>query len=77
MIFEVVQLIIAEQLDAELEEITLDTNLMNDLGADSLDKLEIIDKIEGTFHIEVDDDNLDEVNIVKDIVTIIRNKVGE
>lgn len=77
MIFEVVQLIIAEQLDAELEEITLDTNLMNDLGADSLDKVEIIDKIEGTFHIEVDDDNLDEVNIVKDIVTIIRNKVGE
>ena len=42
MIFEKVAAILAEQLDAEEESITLETNLVDDLGADSLDVVDLV-----------------------------------
>ena len=53
MEFETLQKIIAEVLDVEEDEITMDTRLLEDLGADSLDAVEIIMGIEEEFDIEI------------------------
>ena len=53
MEFETLQKIIAEVLDVEEDEITMDTRLLEDLGADSLDAVEIIMGIEEAFDIGI------------------------
>ena len=57
MEFETLQKIIAEVLDVEEDEITMDTRLLEDLGADSLDAVEIIMGIEEEFDIEIQSGN--------------------
>ena len=54
MIFDKIKDIIIEQLQVEESEISMDTNLMKDLSADSLDAVEIIMAIEDEYDIEVD-----------------------
>ena len=56
MIFDKVKEIIIEQLQVDESEVTLDTNLMKDLSADSLDAVEIIMAIEDEYGIEVPDE---------------------
>ncbi len=56
MVFEKIRDIIAEQLGADASEITMETNLMKDLEADSLDAVEIIMAIEEEYGIEIPDD---------------------
>jgi len=63
--------IIAEQLDVELEEITLETSLVDDLKADSLDVIELIMAFEDEFEIKIDDDVLENIQTVEDILTAI------
>ena len=63
--------IIAEQLDVELEEITLETSLVDDLKADSLDVIELIMAFEDEFEIKIDDDVLENIQTVQDILTAI------
>ncbi len=71
MIFEKVRDIIAEQLDADKENITPETNLLKDLEADSLDAVEIIMAIEDEFGIEVPDEQVEEFQVVSSIVAYI------
>ena len=59
MTFDKIKVIIAEQLGVEEDAITMETHLMKDLEADSLDAVEIIMVIEDEFDIEVPDEDAD------------------
>ena len=73
MEFETLQKIIAEVLDVEEDEITMDTRLLEDLGADSLDAVEIIMGIEEEFDIEINNDDAEKIVTVQDAVDQIKN----
>lgn len=68
MIFEKVAAILAEQLDAEEDAITLDTSLVDDLGADSLDVVDLVMTLEDEFDMEIPDEDIENVRTVGDIV---------
>ena len=68
MIFEKVAAILAEQLDAEEDAITLDTSLVDDLGADSLDVVDLVKTLEDEFDMEIPDEDITEVRTVGDVV---------
>ena len=76
MIFEKVAAILAEQLDAEEDAITLDTSLVDDLGADSLDIFEIIAAIEEQFDIEIPQEEAEKIVTVGDAVEQIKNALN-
>ncbi|HBA97806.1 MAG TPA: acyl carrier protein [Lachnospiraceae bacterium] len=71
MIFEKIREIIAEQTGKDENEITLDTNVKDDLDADSLDLFQIINDIEDEFDISVEDPEA--IVTVKDIVDFVEN----
>ncbi len=68
MIFEKVKEIIVTQLDLEPEKVTMESYFIEDLGADSLDVMEMIMEFENEFDIEVDEETLSGVKQVKDVV---------
>ncbi|MBQ2774565.1 MAG: acyl carrier protein [Clostridia bacterium] len=69
--FERVQKIICEQLEIDRHLVTEDASISGDLGADSLDLVDLAMSIEEEFNIEVPDDALDNVRTVNDIVKFI------
>lgn len=71
MVFEKIRDIIAEQLGVDANDITLETNLMKDLEADSLDAVEIIMAIEDEFQVEVPDDQAEHFQVVKNLVDFV------
>lgn len=71
MIFDKVKAIIIEQLQVEEDEITMETNLMKDLSADSLDAVEIIMAIEDEYGIEIPDDEAEKIQTVADLVRYV------
>lgn len=74
MIFEKVKEIVAEQLGAEKEDITLETSMMKDLDADSLDAVEIIMELEDEFDVEIPDEDAEAFKSIGDIVEYIESK---
>lgn len=68
MIFEKVRDIIAEELGIELDDIKEDSDLAEDLGADSLDAIELIMEIESQFDVEIADSEATKIKQVSDIV---------
>ena len=68
MIFENVQAALAKQFELDPETITMDTNLIDDLGADSLDIVELIMSLEDTFGIAISDDDAAQLYSVSKIV---------
>ncbi|HHX14475.1 MAG TPA: acyl carrier protein [Clostridiales bacterium] len=75
--FEKIREIIVEQLGAEEDEITMNTHLMKDLEADSLDAVEIIMAIEDEFDIEVADEDAEKFQTISDIVKYVEDNVAE
>ncbi len=73
MIFEKIKAILAQQLDVSEDDITMETNIAEDLGADSLDVVDIIMSIEDEFEIEVPDDKVEVIKTVGDVVNYIEN----
>ena len=71
MVFEKMQQILAEQLDADIESITLETDIQDALGADSLDVVEILMSIEDEFEIEIPDDQIENLKTVGNVVDYI------
>ncbi len=71
MIFEKIAGILAEQFDVEKKVINMDTNLQDDLGADSLDVVDILMSIEDEFDVEVPDEEIENIATVGDIVSYI------
>ncbi len=74
MVFEKLQDIIVEELGVDKEEVTLEANLTDDLGADSLDAVELIMAIEEAFEISVSDEVAQDLNTVSQIVTLIEGE---
>ena len=71
MVFEKVQKIISENLNVPQEKVTMDTHLVDDLGADSLDAVELIMALEEEYGIEVDDEAAQNMKYVRDLVNYI------
>lgn len=69
--FEKIRLIISKELDVEEDKITMDTNLQEDLGADSLDAVELIMAIEEQFAITIPDDVAQKIRTVGDIINFL------
>lgn len=75
MVFEKVKSIIMDQLDVEEEKVTLDAVIQNDLGADSLDVVDLVMSFEEEFDIEIPDDQVENIKTVGDIVKYIEDHV--
>lgn len=73
MVFEKVKKIIVEQLGVEEDEITMESNFIDDLGADSLDIVELIMALEEEFDLEIPDSEAEKITIVGDVVEYIKN----
>ncbi|MCD8119563.1 MAG: acyl carrier protein [Lachnospiraceae bacterium] len=69
MVFEKVKQIIADQLDKDAAEITMETSVKEDLDADSLDLYQIITEIEDEFGVEFDDP--ESIETVEDVVKYV------
>ena len=76
MEYEKLQEIIAEVLNVDPEEITMDTTFVDDLGADSLDVFQIIMGIEEEFDIEISNEDAEKIVTVGDAVEQIKNAVN-
>lgn len=76
MEFEKLQQIIAEVLNVEPDEITMDTTFVDDLGADSLDVFQIIMGIEEEFDIEIPNEAAESIVAVADAVEQIKNALN-
>ena len=74
MIFEKVQQIIVEELGVEANEVTLEAHISDDLGADSLDAVELIMAIEDEFDIKVSDEAAQAFETVQQIVTFVEGE---
>lgn len=71
---EKIKEILAEELSLDLEEITLESNLKEDLNADSIDMMQVVDVLEQEFDTEVDTSELANILTVADIVNYIKGK---
>ncbi|BAW01433.1 acyl carrier protein [Thermus thermophilus] len=75
-IFEKVKAVIADKLQVEPEKVTLEARFVEDLGADSLDTVELIMGLEDEFGLEISDEEAEKIRTVKDAVEYIRTKLG-
>lgn len=75
MVFEKIKELLAEQLDIDENNITNDSLLVEDLGADSLDAIDIVMSVEDEFKVEVPDEIIEKIETVGDIVTYVENKI--
>ncbi len=73
MTFEKIRTILSEQLSVEEEEISLDSNIIDDLGADSLDLVDMAMTVEDEFGLELPEEMLEKVQTVEDIINYIDN----
>jgi acyl carrier protein len=71
---EKVKEIISKQLGVNASEITLESSFVEDLGADSLDTVELVMAFEETFNIEIPDEDAEKIAKVKDAIEYIKNK---
>ncbi len=73
MAFEKVKKIIVDQLGVEDEEVTMESSFIDDLGADSLDIVELIMALEEEFDIEIPDSEAEKIATVGNAVDYIKN----
>jgi len=70
-----VKQIIAEKLGVSEDKVTTNASFIDDLGADSLDQVELIMAFEDAFEIEIPDEDAEKLRTVKDAVDYLANKV--
>ena len=75
-VLEKVKAILSEQFDVEEDSITVDTSIADDLGADSLDVVDLLMSIEDEFEIEVPDEEIDNIKTVGELVKYIEDHVN-
>ena len=76
MEFEKLKKVIAEVLNVDPEEITMETTFQDDLGADSLDLFQIIMGIEEEFDIEIAAESAENITTVEEAVEMIKNAIS-
>ncbi|WP_295126340.1 acyl carrier protein [Ruminococcus sp.] len=77
MVFDKIREIIVEQLDVDEEKVTTDASITEDLGADSLDVVDLVMSIEESFDLEIPDEEVENIKTVGDIVKFIEAKTEE
>lgn len=77
MIFEKITEILAEQLDADKDAMTNDTKIADDLGADSLDLVDLLMSIEDEFGVEIPDEDVEKLQTIGDVVEYIAANTNE
>ena len=73
MVFERIREIICDQLDLEEDKVTMDSDIMEDFEADSLDVVDLVMSIEDEFGLEVPDDQIENFRTVGDVVRYIED----
>jgi acyl carrier protein len=73
---ERVAAIIVEQLGISREEIKPEASFIDDLGADSLDIVELVMAMEETFDVEIPDDDAEKIQTIGDAVKYLKDKIG-
>ena len=73
-IFEAVKDLVHDSLNVEPSRISLDASFIDDLGADSLDIVELVMAIEKHFDIEIPDEDAEQINTVQDAVEYISDR---
>ena len=73
MEFERVKNVIVDQLSVDADEVTLEASFVDDLGADSLDVVELIMGLETEFDIEIPDEDAEKISTVGDAVEYIKS----
>ena len=73
MVYETVVSIICEQFDLEEKDVTMETGVTEDLGADSLDLVEVLSAIEDALDVEIPDEVLENMKTVGDLVKYIED----
>ncbi len=74
MVFEKIKKIISEQLEVDQNIVTENASITGDLGADSLDLVDLAMSIEDEFDIELSDDALEKIKTVSDLVAYIEDR---
>lgn len=74
MVFDKVKELISEQLDVKADDITEASNIQDDLGADSLDVVDLVMALEDDFDVEIPEDQVENIKTVGDIVKFIEDK---
>jgi len=69
--------IIAEKLNLSKDQIKPEASFVDDLGADSLDLVELVMAMEEAFGMEVPDEDAEKLRTVKDVIEYVKAKVGE
>ena len=75
MVLDKMKDILVEQLECDPEDITMESLLVDDLGADSLDAIDIVMSVEETFKVEVPDEIIEKIETVGDIVNYIEDHI--
>lgn len=75
MVFDKVKEIIVDQLDVDEDDIKMESSIADDLGADSLDVVDLVMSLEEEFDIEIPDEQVENVKTVGDIVKFIEANV--
>ena len=73
MVFDKVKTILCDQFEVSEDEIQLDTRIAEDLGADSLDVVDLLMSIEDEFEIDIPDDEIMNIHTVGELVSYIEN----
>jgi acyl carrier protein len=76
-LFVEIQQVICEQLKVKPEEVRSETNLIGDLGVDSLDTVELIMALEEKFDVEIPDEDAEKMETVNDVVKYIEKKINK
>lgn len=76
MVFDKVKDIIVEQFDIDEDKVTAKANIQDDIGADSLDIVDLVMTLEEEFDIEIPDDAVEGIKTVGDIVKYIEDNQG-
>lgn len=74
MTFEKVKKIIVDQLDVDEDKVTLEASILDDLGADSLDVVDLVMEFEDEFDIKIPDDQVENIKLVGDAVKFIEEQ---
>jgi len=75
MVLEKVKVILAEQFDIDEDSLQNDTDLQDDLGADSLDVVDLLMSIEDEFEIEIPDEEIENIRTVGELVNYIESNM--
>ena len=75
MVFEKIKSILEEQFKSYADEMTMETNIAKDLGADSLDVVELLVAIEDEFDLEIPDEEIENIKTIGDLAEYIQENM--